>query len=34
MPFADELAAVDPNTLTPMDALKKLFAFVEKSKKK
>jgi DNA mismatch repair protein MutS len=33
-PIRDELAAVDPNTLTPIDALKKLFDFVEKSKKK
>ncbi|HUR38047.1 MAG TPA: DNA mismatch repair protein MutS, partial [Planctomycetota bacterium] len=33
-PIRDELAAVDPNKMTPIDALKKLFDFVEKSKKK
>jgi hypothetical protein len=33
-PIRDELAAVDPNKMTPIDALKKLFDFVEKSRKK
>jgi len=33
-PIRDELAAVDPNKMTPIDALKKLSDFVEKSRKK
>ncbi|HUR38045.1 MAG TPA: hypothetical protein VM222_01045 [Planctomycetota bacterium] len=33
-PILDELAAVDPNKMTPIDALKKFFDFVEKSKQK
>jgi hypothetical protein len=33
-PIRDELSAVDYNKLSPIDALKKLADFVEKSRKK